>query len=372
MVQKTIKLAAPYIPEASIAKTTEVLRSGNLVQGKYVKQFENAIAEYLDIQHVILVSSGTAALHLALLAAGINPGDEVIVPAFTFPATANVVEIIGAKPVLVDINQDDLCINPVLAEQLISSKTKAIMPVHEFGQAANMEAILSFAKKHNLSIIEDAACALGTEFMGQKVGTFGTLGCFSLHPRKAITTGEGGIIVTNNSQLADQLRIWRNHGIEAKETIDFVLPGYNYRLTDFQAALGIDQLLQFNNILITREQQAKLYYNHLKSTKGIHLPKVFENRKMTWQTFHILIDNHRLREILIKELRRCNIECNIGAQALHELQYYKNKNDYQKEDFPVAYKAFKQGLALPLGQHIDADDITYICEQITRILSRNY
>ncbi|MCP4215992.1 MAG: DegT/DnrJ/EryC1/StrS family aminotransferase, partial [bacterium] len=238
-----IKLAKPYIPEEAIKNVVDVLRSGNLVQGKYAKEFEISLCDYLDVPHAVVVSSGTAALHLALIALGIKESDEVIVPAFTFPATANVVELVGAKPVFVDINLSDFCIDTSNIEAKITAKTKAIMPVHEFGQAAKMDDIIALVKKYNLKLVEDAACALGTEFDNQKVGTFGELGCFSFHPRKAITTGEGGVIVTRSAELAEKLRVLRNHGISAKNgTIDFIAAGLNYRMTDFQAALGLGQM----------------------------------------------------------------------------------------------------------------------------------
>ncbi len=368
MVKRTIKLASPSITEEAIDKVTEVLRSGNLVQGKYVSEFEHAVTQYLKVKHAIIVSSGTAALHLSLKALDIQPEDEVIVPAFTFPATANVVELVGAKPVLVDISLEDYCIDPELIEKFITPKTKAIIPVHEFGQASNMEQIMTIAKKHHLAIIEDAACALGTEFNGQKIGTFGQVGCFSLHPRKAITTGEGGIIVTNDADIAHQLNIWRNHGIERSEKIDFVLPGYNYRMTDFQAALGTDQLKHFDTTLACRSEQARRYKDLLSNVPNVKLPKEYGNRKMTWQTFHVLINKNQTREMLLSELRTKGIECNIGAQALHVLQYYKNKYQFEPDNFPNAYKAYTQGLALPLGQHLESDDIPYICNELKRII----
>jgi len=176
-----IRLAKPHIPDGAIAAVIEVLKSGDLVQGKYVKEFEQKLMEYLDIENAVVVSSGTAALHLSLIALGIGQGDEVVVPAFTFPATANVVELVGAKPVFVDINLDDYCIDAKKIAKVITERTKAIMPVHEFGQAAKMDDIAQIAHKYNLRVVEDAACALGTEFNHQKVGTFGDFGCFSFH-----------------------------------------------------------------------------------------------------------------------------------------------------------------------------------------------
>lgn len=260
-----IKLSKPYITDQCISNVVEVLRSGNLVQGQFVNQLENDVKSYLGVKHAFAVSSGTAALHLALIALGIGPGDEVIVPAFTFPATANVVELVGATTVLVDINLDDFCIDTSKIEQAITPKTKAIMPVHEFGQAAKMDDIIQLAQKYNLNIVEDAACALGAEFGSKKVGTFGELGCFSLHPRKAITSGEGGILVTNKDDIAEKVAMYRNHGIVYKDSkLDFEVAGLNYRLTDFQAALCIPQLEMLTELIECRIKQANFYRNVLK------------------------------------------------------------------------------------------------------------
>ena len=187
-----IRLAKPEFSDETIRSVLSVIKSGDLVMGEYVSKVEQFLESYLNVENAVLVSSGTAALHLSLLSLGIGAGDEVIVPAFTFPATANMVEAVGAKPVFVDIALDDFCIDCEKIEASISSKTKAIIPVHAFGQPANMEAVLDIAKCHGLFVIEDAACALGAEFENVKVGAYGDLGCFSFHPRKAITTGEGG------------------------------------------------------------------------------------------------------------------------------------------------------------------------------------
>ena len=341
-----IKLAKPYILERAIDKATEVIRSGNLVQGKYVEEFENALCNYLNVKNAVVVSSGTAALHLALLVLDIKKGDEVIVPAFTFPATANVVEIVGAKPIFVDINLSDFCIDTSKIEEKITSRTKAIIPVHEFGQAAKMDDIMNIARKYNLKIVEDAACALGAEFENKKVGTFGELGCFSFHPRKAITTGEGGVIVTNNDKLAEKLKILRNHGISYKDgKVDFIAAGLNYRMTDFQAALGLIQLAEIDNIIEQRIRIANLYDDKLSSNNKIKIPFKYKNRKAIYQTYHIIISDKINRDKLIKKLKENGIETNLGAQALPCLTYYKNKYNLRKNDFPNALKAYKKGLA---------------------------
>lgn len=365
-----IKLSKPYITEDCINNVVNVLRSGNLVQGENVKALEEKIKEYLNVEYAVAVSSGTAALHLALLSLGIGHGDEVIVPAFTFPATANVVECVGAVTVLVDINIDDFCINTSLLEKYITSKTKAIIPVHEFGQAVNIDEVMKIAKKYKLHVIEDAACALGTEYNKKKVGTFGDIGCFSLHPRKAITSGEGGIIVTNNSDIANSLTVLRNHGISNKDgKIDFIKAGYNYRMTDFQAALCIPQLSVVDNIINERIKQAMIYDNKLKDICDIKTPSVFAERKMVYQTYHILLEEKFDRNLVISKLKENQIETNYGANALNILSYYEKKYGYKSEDCSNAVIANKFGLALPMGMHLQEEDLYKVISSLKEIVA---
>lgn len=366
-----IKLSKPYITEECINNVVEVLRSGNLVQGVYVNRLEEAVEAYLNVKYAIAVSNGTAALHLALVALGIGPGDEVIVPAFTFPATANVVELVGATTVLVDIRLDDFCIDASLIEKAITPKTKAIIPVHEFGQSAQIDEIIRIAAKYNLKVVEDAACALGTEFNHQKVGTFGDIGCYSLHPRKAVTSGEGGIIVTNNEHTAALLRVLRNHGIEYHDgKMDFIKAGFNYRLTDFQAALCLPQLLVIEQLIYNRITLSHEYNKLLTNCKEIITPSEFSNRKMVYQTYHIILDQKCNRDLIIKTLKKNSIETNFGAQALNTLTYFSKKYNYQSGDCPNAVIANQQGLALPLGEHVLLDDIKDIAGCLIKIIAQ--
>jgi len=362
-----IRLAKPNFPEIAIEKAIEVLRSGNLVQGKYVKEFENLLCEYLKVKNAIVVSSGTAALHLAMIALEINQGDEVIVPAFTFPATANVVEAVGATPIFVDINLSDFCIDTLKIEYAVTARTKAIIPVHEFGQPTKMDDIIKIAKKYKLKIIEDAACALGAEFENQKVGTFGDIGCFSFHPRKAITTGEGGVVVTDNDELADKIRALRNHGIQIiDDKIDFNYAGLNYRMTDFQAVLGLEQLKNLENDIKYRIQIAKEYNLKLSHIDWIKTPELFGNRRMVYQTYHILVDEKVNRDKLINYLKGNGVEVNYGAYALNCINFYKKKYNLTKDNNFHATKAFISGIALPLGNHVQFSDISIIVKIINK------
>jgi dTDP-4-amino-4,6-dideoxygalactose transaminase len=360
-----IKLAAPNISDHTIKLVGRVLKSGNLVQGEIVNKLEEKIKNFLGVRHAIIVSSGTAALHLSMMALGIGEYDEVIIPAFTFPATANVVEIVKAKCVLIDISLDDFCIDPFKIENAITKKSKVIMPVHEFGQAADMSPIIKIANKYKLNIVEDAACALGTEYYGKKVGTFGDVGCFSFHPRKTITTGEGGVAVTNSKILARKIRSLRNHGIErTNRKYDLKLVGLNYRMTDFQAKIGLSQLAELDGKNDERMRNAKLYNNELENINSLILPKIFKKRKHVFQTYHVILDKKIDRNKAMATLKKNGIETNFGAYAINYLTYYKKRYHYKTKDFPYASAAYEQGLALPMGDHLKEKEILYICRNL--------
>ncbi|MCR4336556.1 MAG: DegT/DnrJ/EryC1/StrS family aminotransferase [Candidatus Omnitrophica bacterium] len=360
-----IKLSKPYIPSSGIKEVQKVLKSGNLVQGEVVKKFELALQKYLGTRHAILVSSGTAALHLALLALDIKEGDEVIVPAFTFPATANVVELVKAKPVFVDIALDDFCMDVRKIEKCISKRTKAIIPVHEFGQPADIKKIMSVAKKRNITVVEDAACALGAKFGNQMVGTFGKIGCFSFHPRKILTTGEGGLLVTDDVAMAEKLRSLRSHGICVKNgKMDFDYAGLNYRMTDFQAALGLSQMAHLEKMLKARVALAKAYDQGLAGISWIKTPLSIQNRKNVYQTYHVMLNQNVSRDALIQKLRDQGIEANLGAQALPCLSYYQKRYKLKERDFLNAREAYTQGLALPMHFALNEKDIKHVIRKL--------
>lgn len=368
-----IKLSKPIISEEEITAVSEVLRSGMLVQGKYVGEFEEALKQYMSAQYVLAVSSGTAALHIALAALEIGEGDAVFVPGFTFPATANVVELQNARTVLVDVDPLTYNLDPGKLEEAIRNysekeQPKAIMVVHEFGAPANMTRIMEIANKYNLYVIEDAACALGTTWNGQHVGTFGDIGCFSWHPRKAITTGEGGAVVTNNESLNKKMSLLRNHGLERSEDglMDFVLPGFNYRLTEFQAVLGTHQLKNFDSWVEKRKELVEYYYDFLKDCPKIQLPQKVEGH--AWQTFMVVLDENITRKELIKVLKSADIETNLGAQAVADLVYYKGKYNYKNSTINST-RLYEFGLALPLSPFLTKGDIVYITTMLKEVIS---
>ena len=289
--EKFIPLMVPDIQQQDIDAATEVLRSGMLIQGAKVEEFEKNIARFVGAKHAIALSNGTATLHLSLIVAGIGPGDEVIVPSFSYMATANVVELVGATPVFVDIDLPTFNIDTTLIEKAISKRTKAIMPVHEFGLACDISKVIAIAQKHGLLVIEDAACALGATERGKFTGTFGTIGSFSFHPRKAVTSGEGGMLVTNDDALARQFRTLRNHGIDpASSKMEFIAAGFNYRMTDFQAALVNSQFQRIDSILKYKRVLSAIYFETLAGNKNISCPAVPADKEHTWQSFHIVLD----------------------------------------------------------------------------------
>lgn len=367
-----IRLTVPDIGEEELREVQKVFDSKYLVQGDKVEEFENMIKECLNVKYVMAVSSGTAALHLALLALGISSEDEVIVPNFTFPATANVVEMVGAKTKFVDIKLDSFCIDVDKIEEIITNKTKAIIPVQEFGQASDMDKILELSCKYNIKVIEDAACALDAEYKTKKVGSIGDIGCFSLHPRKAITTGEGGIIVTNDDKLAEEIKILRNHGMTQENgEIKFVKAGLNYRMTNIQGAIGVIQMKKIQKLNSRRIEVANLYSESLKNIEGIVLPEEKKYGKHVWQTYHILLDEKYNRNEIISKLKNRGIETNIGAYALSEQDYYKNKygTNYTNLELEKSIYAYKQGVALPMHGNISIEEIAYISKQLKDILN---
>lgn len=364
-----IPLASPNILDTDIQAVVDVLKTGMLVQGKKVLELEANIGSFIHAKHVAAVSNGTATMHLALIALGIGPGDEVIVPAFSYVATANVVELVGATPVFVDIDIHTFNIDVSQIESKINTKTKAIIPVHEFGLACDIEAIMQLAVKHKLFVIEDAACALGAKYKGVNVGTFGHYGSFSLHPRKAISSGEGGLLVCHSMDCLNKIQILRNHGIDLKNgKMDFVVAGFNYRMTDFQAALVNSQLSRLNDTLIYKNELATVYFDQLDRTK-MTLPQTPTHCTHTWQTFHVLLDSKIDRDGIIDQLKNRGIGTNYGAQCIPAQTFYQKKYGYDcLLEFPNAYYAYNSGIAIPLYEKLSKEDISYIAKELNKLL----
>ncbi len=356
-----IRLTIPSIEEDDLAAVREALATGFLVQGPRVAAFERAVADYLGVRHAIAVSNCTAALHLALLALDVRPGDLVIVTAYSYTATANVIELCAAQPVFVDIEPDTFNMAPDrLAETLARLATtaetrrriKAILPVHTFGQPADMPAITAIADRYGIPVVEDAACALGARLHGRPAGAWSALGCFSFHPRKAITTGEGGMIVTDRADLAWRLRALRNHGQDPDAAgADFVMPGFNYRLTEFQAALGLTQMGKLDRIIAARRARADRY-DRLLAGSAVQPPAVAPGATPVYQSYVALLPAEAAagRNDLIGRLRREGIETTIGTWHMPLTTYFRTRYGYRPGDFPVADDVFARSLTLPLHE----------------------
>lgn len=360
-----IRLTIPSIEEDDLQAVREVLASGYLVQGPRVAAFEAALGQYLRIEHVVAVSSGTAALHLALLAVGVAVGDIVLTTAYSWPATANVIELCGATPVFVDIDRHTFNMDPACLEAALSRlradpdkapRIKAILPVHAFGQVADMPAILDLARTHAIPVVEDAACALGATWDGKQAGTWGRIGCFSLHPRKAITTGEGGFICTSDAAIARRLRTLRNHGLDPEQPGEFVEPGFNYRMTEFQAALGTTQLAKLERILAARRRLAARY-DELLCRGPVTPPRVRDECVPTYQTYVCLLPAQAAerRGDLIAALKERGVETTIGTIHIPLTRYYSRAYGYKPGDFSTTDEVAARSLSLPLYEGISED-----------------
>jgi perosamine synthetase len=364
------------------------LESGWLVQGPYVAEFERKFAAFTETRHAIASSSCTTALHLAVVALDLKPGDEVIVPAFTWVATPNAVEYAGATPVFCDIDLATFNIDVGQIESIVSPRTVGIVPVHLFGLCADLRPILQLAQTHGLWVVEDAACALGARYQGRPAGTFGHLGCFSFHPRKSITTGEGGMVTTDRDDLAARVEALRDHGAvpadpgQQENRPPFALPefpylGYNYRMTDLQGALGSVQMDRAPWLLAQRLNRARRYDAMLASVPWLQTPTTPEGYGHGFQSYVCLLEPERIapqnverlrarRDRLMTHLGAAGIATRPGTHAPVLLRYYVDKYKFRPEQFPCASAADGISLALPLyAQMTDAEQDT-VCDALVR------
>jgi perosamine synthetase len=363
-----IKLIKPNISPAEIEAVSQVLKSGMLVNGPFVRRFEMLLADYLGIAQAVCVSSGTAALHLSLIAADIKPGDEVVVPAFTFPATANVVEILGAVPVFVDCRPGSVNFDESKLVNSISVRTKAIMPVHAFGVPVEMEPVLEIASKYKLAVVEDAACALGSKYRDNYCGTMGDLAAFSFHPRKLLTTGEGGAVVTNDRVTANIIRSLRNHG---GDNGDFIYPGLNYRMTDFQAAIGAVQMERYQSFLEKRRQLADLYRSLLNETDWLEPLTTEAWNEWNIQTFLVKVPDRFDRNSLIAFLNSHDIEAAIGTYCVPLTKYYRLRYGFTPDEFPEAFHIYNHSLSLPLYNDMTESEMSRVVDALKLFAKKN-
>jgi dTDP-4-amino-4,6-dideoxygalactose transaminase len=347
-----VRLAWPDTGADEAAAVAEVLESGLLTMGEKVAELEAGLAAACEVEHAVAVSSGTAALHLAVLALGIGPGDEVVVPAYTFPATANVVALAGATPVLVDVDPATNNIDPAKVE--VTPRTRAIMPVHLFGRPARLEEL------PDLPLIEDAAGALGARHRGRACGGLGAAGCLSFHPRKIVTTGEGGAVTTNDADLAERIRSLRHHGWSPSNVYDDMpAAGFNYRIPDILCAVGIPQLARLEELLARREEIAAGYEERLRDLP-IVLPGVDMGDRHGWQAYVIQVDR---RDEVMAALRAQGIQCQIGTYALHRLGAYRDQGSFRGAD-----RCFERCLALPLHTRLTDAELDRVAERLAAAL----
>lgn len=380
-----IPITKPFFGPEEMRAIQLPLESGWVVQGPFVRQFEERVSDFTGSRFSVATSSCTTALHIAVAALGLKPGDEVIVPAFTWVSTASVVEHMGATPIFCDIDLHTFNIETGQIEVLITPRTVGIIPVHLFGLCADVEPIQTITQKHGLWVIEDAACALGAWHRGRHAGTFGEIGCFSFHPRKSITTGEGGMITTHRKDLDRLARALRDHGAsrsdldrESKEGA-FLLAeydhlGYNYRMTDIQAALGCAQMERAKWILTERSRRASLYDEMLADVEWLQTPVVPEGDVHAYQAYVCLfrpeeptldkvVQLHRRRNDLMARLEAKGIATRQGTHAPVLLGYYSKKYNLRPEQFPNAYLADRLSLTLPLfAQMTEEEQETVVVE----------
>lgn len=363
-------LARPYITKGAERQVIKVLRSGWLTQGKYVEILEKGLKEYNNAKYAFLLNSATSGLILAVKALNLNKKDEVICPAFTFPATSNAVIAAGSRPVFCDIELDTFNISLEKIERAITKNAKAIMPVSEFGLPADMEGIIRIAKRHNLFVIEDAACALGAQIGQKKIGSFGILGVISFHPRKIITSGEGGCIFSDSSQLAEKIMALRNHGEFNSRFINY---GYNFRMSDIQGAVLLEQFRKLELSIAKRIELASNYNKLLSPLEKVgilRLPVCPKDYRHTYQSYVILLSKDINRNKLKTILREHGIETQFGSYCVPLLDFYKNNFGIQRHSYKNARFAYRHTLSLPLYYALAFKEQIFISEVLKKTIKR--
>ncbi len=369
---RKIPLIKPYITESTKARVMEVLDSGYLTEGSVTKSLEKAFCDYIKVGHALAFTSCTTGLEVALRALNIGPGDEVIVPAYTYPATANVVSIVGATPVIVDVDKSNMLIDYEKLESSVTDKTRAIIPVSLFGNPLDYSKLDKIKHKHDLYIVEDAACSIGSEIGGRKVGSLADISVFSMHPRKFITTGEGGMLTTDNSNWADWIFSYKHFGMGPDKQgggITFDKVGTNYKLSDVLSAIGLDQIKQVDELLDRRIKLAGYYDSLLASSSDVLVPDTSATGKHSYQSYCIYVEN---RDFVLNDLRSRQIEVQIGSYALHQLPAFADSAQCRIEgEMPGTNYAASHALVLPLYHDLSHEDQDYVVEELHNSISRS-
>ncbi|MDO8643201.1 MAG: DegT/DnrJ/EryC1/StrS family aminotransferase [Candidatus Woesearchaeota archaeon] len=362
-----IPLSKPHITPADIRGVVQVLKSGQLSMGTKTEQFERQFAGRIGTAHALAVNSGTSGLHLALRACGIGERDEVITTPFSFVASANCILFEKAKPVFVDVDEETFNLNPALVKNAITEKTKALLPVHIFGQSCAMDELMAIARSHHLKVIEDACEALDATYHGKKVGTFGDAAVFAFYPNKQMTTGEGGMVVTNDAAIAELCNSMRNQGRDVKnmQWLTHHRLGYNYRMTEMSAALGCSQLAKLDMLLAKRIRIAQKYLKKLKTISGIILPKTAQGNTHTWFVFPVRVADGISRDKVIEGLHARGVASKAYFSPCIHLQPFYKTFGFKEGDFPIAEKISRTTLILPLYAQMTEKDINTVVAALT-------
>ncbi len=372
-MREMISMSAPDIDDQDIAAVVEVLRSGRLSLGPKIEAFEEAISHYVGVRHAVAVSSGTAALHLIVKALGLGPGDEVLVPSFTFAASVNVLLYEGITPVFCDIEDRTYNVDPMSLEKNITPKTKAILAVDVFGHPVEWEAVTRIAEKHDLRVIDDSCEALGAEYDGRKLGQFGDAAAFAFYANKQITTGEGGVLVTNNSEIARVTRSLRNQGRgEMGAWLEHERLGFNYRMDEMSAALGLCQLRRIETFLTKRQHVADLYSQRLSRVFGVRTPLLSPRVRMSWFVYVITMDQELDRDAVVEALKKRNIPSRCYFSPIHLQGYIVRRNDCRIAELPVTESIARRTLALPFHNRLSANEVDEVVGALQEAIESLY
>lgn len=360
-----IRLTIPLTDHREIEEIGRVLASGYLTQGPVVEEFEHRVAALVGCTHAFAMSSCTTALHLALVVLGVGRGDDVAVADFTFPATGNVVAQQGARPVLVDVDPVTFTMDPSDLAAKLTRRTKVILPVHTFGCSADMDAILEIADRRGIPVLEDAACAIGTTYRGRFCGSMGTMGCFSFHPRKVITTGEGGMITTNDPGIAERIRLLRSHGgVREGRWYRYEEAGFNYRLSDVLGAIGLAQMEKLPHLIERKRTLARLLTSYLTDLPNVVTPAEPPWGGHIYQSYVVRLAPGVDRARVMDEMTARGIETTLGTYALHDQPFFQRAYRYREGQLPRSHACFHETMTLPLYPQMEERDVRTVADAL--------